>query len=975
MIIISPVELAIPEDIVGTNVPADAVPPASPEDELRYQMFLPVSNQVTTSQANILVEIKPTQRWDTLMLFNVGADRMVATIKNGPAWTVDMTLRYDAPLTPDLLNEPNVYLEVPEVDPAVYPWATLVVNLWVTMLRQTSCELLAVGWRVQIGRALYGTELSIQDYSLKRRDEYGALTLIERGYNDQVRYRLELGTDDVAWVRELLADRRAKPTGYLGSSEVDATYVFGLYQDFTIPVEGPAVCVAELTVGSVVRTGATDTDLPNTFQAVFLPLEPGCIEDHEGFLAKLVLNDDGELGDQQVMVGVELGRALLEGETYEWIIEWDSEEDPPNTGSSAMLVTSCDQHFVTYTWPTGSVEPMAPCIATISLVFHQLDGAIQASNAVVLVIQNRLEGPCTEFTVDARWLDRSTGEYALTEVFGALGYVDVRALALRFDEDWYLAQNPDVAAEVGDKSQGAQFNSAYEHYWVPGDLENRQPNRWFDPAYYKANNPDVVAALYPAVPAYFYNSLEHYQMFGYGEGRLPCSPAMIASADIVPVGAFHWQAKTGTDGCGAGECETDWDVQYTGVLMPRVTVVDNVVTVTADIQDGLQTTSPVDPGTLTLTPTVQCPAAYPGGPVPDPIVLDPITLKLCLIVSGWDVGGVLQDRINEDNYSGKTWVARVDGAPPGFSTAWSYAWTSRSSGDSPSVAVVNGVLTVINAQGGGTLRAVATVAGSGATQSLAPIFLVLGAAELSGPVTVGALTWENPAGVYADTALTKNLQLFSAATSASPTLCLFAQVDGAWRRVADLLGQSDSNLILTDQNMQAYAQQPMAVAALSPSGVWLPRAAIGGVASTVAGQYAWTISQTAVAIGAIEGWMLVQPADLGSSLYGKLTISADWQYVYGEYRPVDDILAHAKLAGTSLDKCVITWSSSFSPWDGYAIGLAPSVDHGIGPDVTLFVSNSQAVPPGQLALSAQVRYQGNLIATRGPIILNLVPGS
>jgi hypothetical protein len=83
MIVIPPVELTIPDDIVYTNVPPDVIPPEHVEDETRYQMFAPISNQLTQSNTNIRVEIKPQQRWNTVMLFNVQADTVRATLHNG----------------------------------------------------------------------------------------------------------------------------------------------------------------------------------------------------------------------------------------------------------------------------------------------------------------------------------------------------------------------------------------------------------------------------------------------------------------------------------------------------------------------------------------------------------------------------------------------------------------------------------------------------------------------------------------------------------------------------------------------------------------------------------------------------------------------------------------------------------------------------------------------------------------------------
>jgi O-antigen biosynthesis protein len=73
-----------------------------------------------------------------------------------------------------------------------------------------------------------------------------------------------------------------------------------------------------------------------------------------------------------------------------------------------------------------------------------------------------------------------------------------------FDPAWYRAQNPDVAATGMDP---------LAHYLTIGSAEGRRPNSLFDPAWYRAQNPDVAASgMEPLV---------HYIECGCAEGRHP----------------------------------------------------------------------------------------------------------------------------------------------------------------------------------------------------------------------------------------------------------------------------------------------------------------------------------------------------------------------------------------------------------------------------------------------------------------------
>nr|WP_290222797.1 tandem-95 repeat protein [Trichocoleus desertorum] len=71
-----------------------------------------------------------------------------------------------------------------------------------------------------------------------------------------------------------------------------------------------------------------------------------------------------------------------------------------------------------------------------------------------------------------------------------------RAPSPLFDEVFYLANNPDVAASV----QAGEIGSGFQHFiqygqFVLGSKPSRSPSPLFDEAFYLANNPDVVAAV------------------------------------------------------------------------------------------------------------------------------------------------------------------------------------------------------------------------------------------------------------------------------------------------------------------------------------------------------------------------------------------------------------------------------------------------------------------------------------------------
>ncbi len=100
---------------------------------------------------------------------------------------------------------------------------------------------------------------------------------------------------------------------------------------------------------------------------------------------------------------------------------------------------------------------------------------------------------------------------------------------LVFNETYYLAQNPDVAAAIS----ANLIANAETHFLQHGYSEGRDPNPYFDTSYYLQQNTDVATAGV--------NPLTHYNTFGEDEGRGPnaiFNPTYYASQnpDVVSAG-------------------------------------------------------------------------------------------------------------------------------------------------------------------------------------------------------------------------------------------------------------------------------------------------------------------------------------------------------------------------------------------------------------------------------------------------------
>ena len=94
------------------------------------------------------------------------------------------------------------------------------------------------------------------------------------------------------------------------------------------------------------------------------------------------------------------------------------------------------------------------------------------------------------------------------------GQYEGRSPSPYWDEAWYLKENPDVAAAV----KAGTVSSGFMQYYLYGQYENRGGLLYFNTSYYLQNNADVAAAVQSGE---FTSAFEHFVLFGQYEGRSP----------------------------------------------------------------------------------------------------------------------------------------------------------------------------------------------------------------------------------------------------------------------------------------------------------------------------------------------------------------------------------------------------------------------------------------------------------------------
>lgn len=100
---------------------------------------------------------------------------------------------------------------------------------------------LVAGQVRRIGQTKFDTGVGILDFSRKERDQFGVFDVVQRDFSKRAGYEVEVRTNQVAWVQQLLAGLRATPTVFIGHEDYRETIVYGFYRGFDIIHKRPVV--------------------------------------------------------------------------------------------------------------------------------------------------------------------------------------------------------------------------------------------------------------------------------------------------------------------------------------------------------------------------------------------------------------------------------------------------------------------------------------------------------------------------------------------------------------------------------------------------------------------------------------------------------------------------------------------------------------------------------------------------------------
>ena len=211
----------------------------------KWKLF-DTSNSTQTKQATyIKYTITPGQTINAIAALNLtGATSAVITVTSASAGvvyskTIDLSPLPASPSWWDwFFGIKRVPRQSIQVDLPSYPDATIKFELYGGA--SLAIGVLLIGQQRVFGDGIkYGARVGIQSFSRKETNDFGDVVLVKRANAKRLNFVVTVDAGEVDALQYFLADVDAVPCLWIGSSQYEATGVFGFYKDFDILISYP----------------------------------------------------------------------------------------------------------------------------------------------------------------------------------------------------------------------------------------------------------------------------------------------------------------------------------------------------------------------------------------------------------------------------------------------------------------------------------------------------------------------------------------------------------------------------------------------------------------------------------------------------------------------------------------------------------------------------------------------------------------
>lgn len=223
--------------------------------ENRYKMFDNTISTQTVQATSIEAAVTPGGIVNAVAFFGLSGNRVTVTVDDlteGVVYDTTKSLQdytaivdWYAYFFEDIVQRTDiVFLDLPSYGSATLGFTVEGVA--------AECGEVVFGRQKILGVSNYGTGISIQDYSVKSRDDFGNTIITQRAFSKRADYDVTVETAAVSAVQKALADIRTTPTVFVGEETKAETVIYGFYRSFSIVLSNPSVSDCTIEVEGLV---------------------------------------------------------------------------------------------------------------------------------------------------------------------------------------------------------------------------------------------------------------------------------------------------------------------------------------------------------------------------------------------------------------------------------------------------------------------------------------------------------------------------------------------------------------------------------------------------------------------------------------------------------------------------------------------------------------------------------------------------
>ena len=221
----------------------------------RWNLFDESISTQATNATSIDVTLYPSGRIDSVSLLNVSAQSarviMIDTKTGTNVYDKTIKLASNSNITdwfsyfyePIKRKSDLVFSNLPP-----YSDPTIRVILYESSGVTVKCGAIVTGLSQEMGGTQYGAKVGISDYSVKKQDDFGSYTVLQRAFRKTANFTLQVNSDYVDQLHTLLSGLRSTPIVFVGSDDYASSIIYGFYKDFSVTIAYPTVSICSIDI-------------------------------------------------------------------------------------------------------------------------------------------------------------------------------------------------------------------------------------------------------------------------------------------------------------------------------------------------------------------------------------------------------------------------------------------------------------------------------------------------------------------------------------------------------------------------------------------------------------------------------------------------------------------------------------------------------------------------------------------------------